>query len=113
MKIKHKITGLFTLACMALNLFPSCSFFNSLNEPEIDSSVKITSLSMAKTSLETKVGSMEYISVSVKPAASQKEVKLSWSYDSSIIECDTSSAWGITVKGLAEGQTTLRCSYGG
>lgn len=56
---------------------------------------------------------MEYISVSVKPSNLQKEINLKWSYDSSIIECDTSSNWGVTIKGLKEGQTTLRCSYGG
>ncbi|MBQ2528754.1 MAG: hypothetical protein II547_00725, partial [Treponema sp.] len=68
---------------------------------------------MAKTTLSTQVGSMEYISISVKPSSVQKDVKLNWSYDSSIIQCDTSSNWGVTIKGLAEGQTTLRCSYGG
>ena len=56
---------------------------------------------------------MEYISISVKPSSVQKDVKLNWSYDSSIIQCDTSSNWGVTINGLAEGQTTLRCSYGG
>lgn len=94
-------------------IFSSCSFFTSLEENQANSGISINSISMAKTTLSTQVGSMEYISVSVKPVSAQKEVKLNWSYDSSIVQCDTSSNWGVTIKGLAEGQTTLRCSYGG
>ena len=103
---------IFGAALFAL-LFSSCSFFTSLEENPANSGISINSISMAKTTLSTQVGSMEYISVSVKPVSAQKEVKLNWSYDSSIIQCNTSSNWGVTIKGLAEGQTTLRCSYGG
>ena len=112
MKIRNKITGLTTLSILLVNLFASCNFFNSL-DPTENHEIAINSLSMAKTALETRVGSMEYISVSVKPSNVQKEVKLNWTYDSKIIECDTTSNWGITIKGIAEGQTTLRCSYNG
>ena len=112
MHLKHKIAGFIALISLVLNLLPSCSFFTSLEDGG-SSSISITSISMGKSTLETQIGSMEYISVSVKPTSSQKDLKLNWSYDSSIIECDTSSSWGVTVKGLAEGQTTLRCSYGG
>lgn len=107
MRSKH----IFGATMLAL-LFSSCSFFTSLEDPG-SSGISINSISMAKTSLTTQVGSMEYISLSVKPTSVQKDVKLNWSYDSSIIQCDTSSNWGVTIKGLAEGQTTLRCSYGG
>ena len=103
---------IFGAALFAL-LFSSCSFFTSLEENPTNSGISINSISMAKATLSTQVGSMEYISVSVKPVSAQKEVKLNWSYDSSIIQCDTSSNWGVTIKGLTEGQTTLRCSYGG
>ncbi len=109
---KNKNIGSTTLLFLLLNTFLSCSFFTSL-EPDNNNSISIDSLSLAKTTLSTQVGSMEYISVSVKPSSVQKDVKLNWSYDSSIIECDTSSSWGVTIKGLAEGQTTLKCSYGG
>lgn len=111
-KLRNKITGIFTSLVLAVNLLPSCSFFTSLEEPK-DNGISINSLSLAKTSLQTSVGSMEYVSVSVKPSNVQKEVKLNWSYDSNIIDCDTSSNWGVTIKGLKEGQTTLRCSYSG
>ena len=102
---------IFGSAILAL-LLSSCSFFTSL-EDNGNSGISINSISMPKTTLSTQVGSMEYISISVKPSSVQKDVKLNWSYDSSIIQCDTSSNWGVTIKGLAEGQTTLRCSYGG
>jgi len=112
MNLKNKLIGLTTLLSLIWSLFASCSFFNSL-DPEESNKVEISSISLGKNSLETQVGSMEYISVSVKPSNLQKEINLKWSYDSSIIECDTSSNWGVTIKGLKEGQTTLRCSYGG
>ena len=70
-------------------------------------------LAVGKSALSMKVGSMDYVSVSVKPQTEQKNIRLNWSYDESIIECDTSSNWGVTIKALAEGQTSLRCSYGG
>ena len=106
-------TKRFICAALALisTLFFGCNFWSSLQDPE--STITISSLSLGKTTLSTSIGSMEYISVSVKPSNVQKEVKLSWSYDSQIIECDTSSSWGVTIKGLKEGQTTLRCSYNG
>lgn len=112
MNLKHKLTGIIALSSLILNLLPSCSFFTSL-EDNSSSEITINSLSLSKSTLEAQVGSMEYISVSVKPTSVQKDIKLNWSYDSSIIECDTSSSWGVTIKGLSEGQTTLRCSYGG
>ena len=99
-------------ALALLLLISSCKFFTSMKEPE-SKTISINSLSLAKTSLSTQVGAMEYIQVLVKPNTVQKELKLKWSYDSSVIECDTSSNWGVTIKGLAEGQTTLRCSYEG
>ena len=114
--MKNKIIGATTLLVLLSNLLLSCSFFNSMtDEPEIipQNETKISSLSLGKNSMTTSVGSMEYISVSVKPANIQKDVKLTWNYDHSIIECDTSSSWGVTIKAIAEGQTTLRCSAGG
>ena len=92
-------------------LFSSCSFLTSFEN--VDEKVSITSISLGKNALATSVGSKEYVSVNVKPANVQKDIKLSWTYDSNIIECDTSSNWGVTITGKAEGQTTLRCSYNG
>ena len=114
--MKNKIIGATTLLVLLSNLLLSCSFFNSMTDDPViipQNETKISSLSLGKNSMTTSVGSMEYISVSVKPANIQKDVKLTWNYDHSIIECDTSSSWGVTIKAIAEGQTTLRCSAGG
>lgn len=110
--IKLRLAGVLSLASFTLGL-PSCSFFNSFDESPAAKVIEINSLSLAKTALETQIGAMEYVSVSVKPSKEQKNITLKWDYDASIIECDKSSNWGVTIKGLAEGQTSLRCSYGG
>ena len=91
----------------------SCSFFDSIKDSDTDNTVSITSLALGKSTLSMAVGGMDYVSVSIKPSTEQKNVKLSWSYDKSIISCDTSSNWGVTITAVAEGQTSLKCSYGG
>ena len=91
----------------------SCSFFDSIQGSDEDNSINITSLAVGKSTLSMSVGGMDYVSVSIKPQTEQKNVKLNWSYDKTIIECDTSSSWGVTIKALKEWQTSLRCSYGG
>ena len=92
--------------------FMSCNFFTSLSE-DIEPKIEITNLSLSKTNLEVNVGSMEYVSVSIKPNGVQKDIILDWKYDETIIDCDSSSSWGFTFKAIKEGQTTLRCSYNG
>ena len=97
-------------------LFPSCKFYESLTDKGDDENserIEITSLWLGKQNLSMQVGGMDYVAVSVRPQDVQKDVKLEWNYDKSIIECDTTSAWGVTIKALAEGQTSLRCSYNG
>ncbi|MCR5252600.1 MAG: Ig-like domain-containing protein [Treponema sp.] len=101
----------------------SCSLISSFDaendEDKINNSSKpknelaINSLSLAKTTMSLKVGTLDYIAVNVRPQTVQKDVSLTWTYDKSIIECDTSSNWGVTVKGIKEGQTYLRCSCQG
>lgn len=100
---------LYSLFLISL-LFTSCNFFASLTE---ESTVSITSLTLEKKSMSVEVGGMDYISVKIKPDNVQKDVRLNWEYDDSIISCDTSSPWGITVTGIKEGKTSLKCSYGG
>ena len=114
--IKVFSLGLAVAICAATLFvgFHSCSMIDSFTDSGSSTpSVSITSLTLAKSTLALKVGSIDYISVNIKPQTEQKNVKLAWSYDTSIIECDTSSNWGVTVKGLKEGQTSLRCSGGG
>jgi hypothetical protein len=93
--------------------FCGCSLISSFNDDKQQESIEISSLSLTKSSLTVSVGDLSYIAVSVKPSDAQKNVKLNWVYDTTLISCDTSSAWGITIKGLKEGQTNLRCSYNG
>ena len=96
-------------------IFSSCGFINSFkpSEEKEESSVEITSLTLSKQTASISVGEMAYIMVNVKPQNKQKELKLQWKYDDSIISADTESPWGITITGLAEGQTNLICSYDG
>ena len=92
-------------------IFNSCSFFSSFSEEK--SGIKITGLTMSKSQVSVSVGEMTYITVNIKPAEVQKDVKPVWSYDSNIMTADTSSAWGVTIKGIKEGQTNLKCYYDG
>lgn len=127
MKSKNKIFLAFKVLCLAIAIllvalgaalaFSSCSFFESLDDnPALSASsstVKVTGLSLAKNSLDMKVGSIDYIGVKAEPKEHQKNFKLHWTYDASIIKCDTDSSFGVAITGLKEGQTYLRCSCGG
>lgn len=99
------------LLVIGLILFTSCGFF--FGDDDDDDDVSIDSLALGKTTLTMKVGSMDYLSVKVSPQKVQKDVKLKWNYDNKIISCDMDSNFGVTIKALSEGQTSLRCSYGG
>lgn len=100
------------LLCVLCIVFSSCSFFSSFSDIN-EGKIEITNLTIAKTAVSVSVGEMSYITVNIKPADVQKNVKLTWFYDSNIITADTSSAWGVTITGVKEGQTNLKCSYGG
>lgn len=111
MKKNYFKTVILFMSVFILTVFSSCSFFSSFSEEE--SGINISGLTMAKPALTISVGEMSYITVNIKPADVQKDVKLTWSYDSNIITADTSSAWGISITGVKEGQTNLKCSYDG
>lgn len=116
MKKNYFKTVILFMSVFILTVFSSCSFFSSFSEEESginESGINISGLTMAKPALTISVGEMSYITVNVKPVDVQKDVKLTWSYDSNIITADTSSAWGVTITGAKEGQTNLKCSYGG
>ena len=101
---------------MALGIFlsfSSCHMFIQEDEGETDSSVQINSLTFSKSTLSMKVGSMDYITIKVSPTSSQKDCTFKWKYDESVISCDTSSKFGVTITALKEGQTSLTCSFGG
>lgn len=115
MKLKAKlfirhVSVLFLLALAAAAV--SCHW-NDISDRDDDDSTSISGLSFGKTSLSLKVGSMDYITIKVNPAGSQKDCEFKWQYDSKIISCDTGSNFGVTIAAVSEGQTSLRCSYGG
>ena len=111
-KTVRPVILVFAIYCM-LCIFSACKFFSSFSETESDSGIQINGLTMSKSAVSVSVGEMTYITVNVKPMDVQKDVKLVWSYDTNIITADTSSAWGVTITGAKEGQTNLKCSYGG
>ena len=101
------------LMIAAALVFSGCHWNDVSDSGGDDDGVKISSLSFAKSTLSMKVGSMDYITIKVNPSTSQRDCEFKWSYDSKIISCDTASNFGVTITALAEGQTSLRCSYGG
>ncbi|WP_296012010.1 hypothetical protein [uncultured Treponema sp.] len=101
------------LMIAAALVFSGCHWNDVSDSGGGDDGVKISSLSFAKSTLSMKVGSMDYITIKVNPSTSQRDCEFKWSYDSKIISCDTASNFGVTITALAEGQTSLRCSYGG
>ncbi len=114
-KTKQKFFNGFISVITLIVFITGCSFLSSFNDKEQteeETEVEITSLTLGRSSATLKVGGLDYISLKVNPASSQKNVKVNWSYDSSIIEGETSS-YGITIKAVAEGTTVLKATYGG
>ena len=109
MKKHFFLSLMFLIFCIC---FTSCGFISSFKENGGDN-IDITYLGLSKPTLNMQVGGMDYISVTIKPQEQQKNVKLHWEYDNTIIDCDTSSCWGISITGLKEGKTQLKCSYNG
>ena len=111
--MKKNIKRLSLLVCVTAAILTGCQFFASFKDPPKTETVEISGLTMSKVSLAMKVGSMDYVTIKVTPSTAQKECKFTWTYDKEIISCDTSSAWGVTIKAIKEGQTSLKCSYEG
>lgn len=101
------------LIITAVFAFSGCHWNDVSDSGGDDGDVKISSLSFAKSTLSMKVGSLDYITIKVNPSTSQRDCEFKWSYDSKIISCDTASNFGVTITAISEGQTSLRCSYGG
>lgn len=114
--MKGKMLRYFALVVLCvfvvLTVMPSCSqLFGGDGIGQNDSG--ISSLALSKTSLSMKAGAMEYLKITVTPENKQRDIKLEWTYDHSVISVDTSSVWGVTVSALKEGVTSLRCSADG
>ncbi len=98
------------LAIIITSLF-SCSFIESFSEQSEVEDIDL--LTFNKTEVSIKAGQMDYLTIKVSPASVQRSCKFRWEYDHDIIECDTSSSYGVVIKGKKEGQTSLKCSYAG
>lgn len=115
MRRKEKISVWKTLVAAitaVLFLLPNCTMFQSMNGSD-DDKASIDSLTFSKTSLTLQVGEMDYLKITMKPSSEQKSAVIKWSYDSTVISCDTTSNYGVTITAVKEGKTSLRCSYGG
>ncbi len=102
------------LAIISCLQFNSCMFFEEEepnNQLPIVTVIPITGLSMNKSTLSMKTGTMDYLQVKITPHENQPLINLTWEYDNNIIECDTSSHYGVTIAAKNPGQTSLRCSY--
>jgi hypothetical protein len=82
------------------------------NEPPVPQNIPIDVISLSLKNLEVTVGGMEYVAVSIKPASSQKDIKVDWSYDSSIIDVSSSDNYGVVITGKKAGNTSLQAKAG-
>lgn len=96
------------LAVSLLLLINNCSMFESFDE-----AINIDTLKLARSKINTTVGNMEHLNVSVTPQETQRDITLNWSYDENVINVSQNNNFGITFSGKAAGQTSLTCSYGG
>ncbi len=107
-RITH-ILPMFAAALVMAVVIISCSMFESFEEEEI----KINGLSLSRNSLTAELGNLVHLSAAVSPSDVQRDISLVWNYDTTIIEVSDSGNYGITFKGISEGQTNITCSYGG
>lgn len=82
----------------------SCKFFS-----DGESTIPITSISLNKSTLDLKVGEIDYIGFSFLPKDGTFTPE--FDYDNTKVELDIQNE-GIIVKGIAEGQTSLTLSSG-
>lgn len=112
--MKKTIYIFFELFLLSLCI-TSCNLLSSFsgNSASKNQQPEITALLLSKQSLNMKVGTLDYVSIKVSPANEQKNCTFAYTYDKEIIECDTSSKFGITIKAMHEGNTALRLSCQG
>lgn len=73
--------------------------------------VLLDSINWSKTSMDIKVGSMDYIVLNGKPENKRSDAIIAYQYDSNIIKL-TSDSRGAIVEGLKQGKTTLTAQNG-
>ena len=108
---KHIVFWCTLLVLFTAALFPSCSLLFGNDKPEEQQS-SIDSLTLSLKTVTVPVGGMEYLSLAVRPASSQKNADISWLYDENIISC-TADNYGAVITGKKAGAASLRVTAGG
>ncbi|GHU84504.1 hypothetical protein FACS189473_2030 [Spirochaetia bacterium] len=99
-----KETGLWLVMAAAV-LAGGCSLFmGDTGKPEPE--VTVSSLKVARSTLNMKAGGLEYVDLIIAPANSQDKAKITWEWDPEIISC-TADNYGVVVRGLKAGSSTL------
>ena len=110
MKKGNQFKVLLPVLFLMCSVLSGCHFLQGVTE---STQTEINGITLKKSSTTIKVAGMDYIQVIVNPSSAQQKVNMTWSYDTSIIQCDTSSKYGVTITGVSEGVTPLRCSCNG
>ena len=96
---------LFVIAITLIAALTSCSLFMS-------ETVEITSVSFDKASETIGTGGMTYLTLTIAPAETQKNAKVSYSYDENVVSVDGDN-YGATVLGIKNGNTTVKANVDG
>ena len=108
----RKIKRLLLLLMTLLMIFSSasCELFLEDDSSSSTNKYQLNSFKLSSSTLSIAVGEIKYITFSYYPIT---WIFTNFSYDNSIIEVVESSLTGMVIKGVAEGQTSLRVSANG
>ena len=111
-KIKHVTRIIAVISALLLpSVLSSCDFFadgEKNNESEKNQN-QISAIRLTASQISTQVGGIQYLGFVTVPSYS---ISPEWTYDPSVIEIEKQSN-GIVIKGIAEGQCAVTCSYQG
>lgn len=111
LKKLFEILVILSVGMLHLNV-TSCAFFadgeiNNDDKSSESSEKQITSIRLTASKVSVQVGGISYLGFSTVPSYS---ISPDWSYDSSVISVEK-QANGIVIKGLAEGESAITCTY--
>jgi uncharacterized protein YjdB len=87
----------------------SCSALFGVDPPAAET---VSAVSFRKTSLAVAVGGSEYLPLTVKPAALQNAIEVSWDYDVVHIAINP-DAYGVVITGVMEGAAYIKATING
>lgn len=100
------------LIASAMMLFEACNFMNSFQEQPAPVAT-VTDIKLNKTAVSIMKDSFDYLTVTVTPTELQSKADVKWTYDNTILEVKANTKYGVTLRGLKEGQTVLTASCNG